>query len=109
MLRLWLIKNDCNVSWEYFDNLPENKTLPDNDGNLMLPYFSTESTPVFFNPKVKYNFCVEKNDTETKIRAILESQAINYEITFKLTGRNIYSHQSYGRSIKLHTIPTNTG
>jgi len=74
------IKKDCNVSWEYFDSLPENKTLPGNEGNLMLPYFSTESTPVVLNPKVKYNFCADEADSETKIRCILESQALSMKL-----------------------------
>lgn len=74
------VKKDCEVSWGYFDTLPENKTTPGNDGNLMLPYFSTESTPVVLNPEVKYNFCVEKADSETKIRCILESQALSMRL-----------------------------
>lgn len=74
------IKKDCNVSWEYFDSLPENKSLPGNNGNLMLPYFSTESTPVVLTPKVKYNFCAQKTDSETKIRCILESQALTMKL-----------------------------
>jgi len=74
------VKKDCNVSWEYFDSLPENKTLPGNKGNLMLPYFSTESTPVVLNPEVKYNFFTDKADSETKIRCILESQALSMRL-----------------------------
>ncbi len=74
------IKKDCSVSWEYFDSLPENKTLPGNDGKLMLPYFSTESTPVVLNPEVKYNFSPEKADSESKIRCILESQALSMRL-----------------------------
>ncbi|MBU8902101.1 MAG: hypothetical protein KOO69_05125 [Victivallales bacterium] len=74
------IKKDCAVAWEYFDSLPENKTVPGNDGNLMLPYFSTESTPVVLNPEVKYNFCADKADSETKIRCILESQALSMRL-----------------------------
>ena len=74
------VKKACNVSWEYFDSLPESKTIPGNDGNLMLPYFSTESTPVVLNPEVKYNFCIDKVDSETKIRCILESQALSMRL-----------------------------
>ena len=74
------IKNYCNVSWEYFGTLPENKTIPGNDGALMLPYFSMESTPLVLNPQVKYNFCIEKADSETKIRCILESQALSMRL-----------------------------
>ena len=74
------VKKDCGVSWEYFDSLPENKTLPANDGKLMLPYFSTETTPVVLNPKIKYNFCADKADSETKIRCILESQALSMRL-----------------------------
>ena len=74
------VKKDCDVTWEYFDSLPENKTAPGNDGKLMLPYFSTESTPVALNPEVKYNFCAEETDAETKIRCLLESQALSMRL-----------------------------
>jgi len=74
------IKEDCDVEWEYFDSLPENKTTAGNDGKLMLPYFSTESTPVVLNPEVKYNFCADKADSETKIRCLLESQALSMRL-----------------------------
>ena len=74
------VKKACNVEWEYFDSLPENKTVPGNDGKLMLPYFSTESTPVVLNPEVKYNFSAEDADAETKIRCLLESQALSMRL-----------------------------
>jgi xylulokinase len=74
------VKKDCDVSWKYFDSLPENKTIPGNNGNLMLPYFSSESTPLVLNPGVKYNFCADKADSETKIRCILESQALSMRL-----------------------------
>jgi len=74
------VKKDCNVSWEYFDSLPENKTIPGNDDNLMLPYFSPESTPIVLNPEVKYNFCADEADSEVKIRCILESQALSMRL-----------------------------
>lgn len=78
------VKTACNISWEYFDSLPENSTRPGNQGNLMLPYFSTESTPVVLHPQVKYAgsaaFCAGKADTETKVRCILESQALSMRL-----------------------------
>ena len=74
------VKKDCDVSWKYFDSLPENKTLPGNDGKLMLPYFSSENTPLVLEPGVKYNFSYEKADSETKIRCILESQALSMRL-----------------------------
>ncbi len=78
------VKKDCNISWEYFDSLPENKTIPGNKGNLMLPYFSAESTPVILKPEVKYHgtaeFCAGEADSEVKIRCILESQALTMRL-----------------------------
>lgn len=74
------IKKACEVSWEYFGSLPENKTRPGNAGNLLLPYFSPESTPLVLEPGAKYNFCADKADPETRIRAILESQALTMKL-----------------------------
>ena len=74
------IKEACDVSWEYFDFLPENKTLPGNNGKLMLPYFSSENTPLVSKPGVKYNFIADEVDSETKIRCILESQALTMKL-----------------------------
>ncbi len=74
------VKEACGVSWEYFDSLPENKTLAGNDGKLMLPYFSSENTPLVSTPGVKYNFDADNADSETKIRCILESQALSMKL-----------------------------
>lgn len=74
------VKEACGVSWKYFDSLPENQTLPGNDGKLMLPYFSSENTPLVSKPGVKYNFSADKADSETKIRCIFESQALSMKL-----------------------------
>jgi len=74
------VKEACGVPWEYFDSLPENKTLPGNDGKLMLPYFSSENTPLVSTPGIKYNFSANDTDPETQIRCILESQALSMKL-----------------------------
>jgi xylulokinase len=74
------VKKTCSVSWEYFDSLPEHKTQAGNSGKLMLPYFSPESTPLVLEPGAKYNFCADQADPETRIRAILESQALTMKL-----------------------------
>jgi xylulokinase len=80
------VKNDCAVSWKYFDSLPENKTLPGNSGKLMLPYFSSENTPLVLKPQIKYNFCADKADSETRIRCLLESQALSMKLHSRWMG-----------------------
>ena len=74
------VKEICGVSWDYFDSLPENKTLPGNNGKLMLPYFSSENTPLVSTSGVKYNFKADNADSETRIRCILESQALSMKL-----------------------------
>lgn len=78
------VKNDTGVTWKYFDSLPDCKTKAGNCGNLMLPYFSAESTPLVLEPAVKYSgspeFCCGKVEAEVKIRAILESQALSMKL-----------------------------
>jgi xylulokinase len=77
------VKEECQASWEEFNSLPL-KTPAGNSGNMMLPYFSPESTPLVLNPEIKYSgdkeFCSGASAPESKIRAILESQALTMKL-----------------------------
>ncbi len=66
------IKKECDVSWEEFDITSFEKTEAGNNGNIMLPYFVPEMTPLVNEKKVKY--LKDTNSNYEKIRAIIESQ-----------------------------------
>ncbi|MDD5729186.1 MAG: FGGY family carbohydrate kinase [Victivallales bacterium] len=77
------VRTECSVSWEEFD-VAAAAVSPGNNGNLMLPYFTAESTPLVLCPGVKYQgsreFCSGQAPVPVKIRAILESQALTMKL-----------------------------
>lgn len=85
------VKAECNVSWHDFDHLAE-LSIPGNHGNLLLPYFAAESTPLALTPGVKYHgseeFCSGRSDNSVKIRAILESQALTMKLHSRWIGED---------------------
>jgi xylulokinase len=85
------IRETCNVSWSGFDQLAE-LAPPGNHGNLMLPYFTVESTPLVLSPGVKYHgseeFCSGRSNNSVKIRAILESQALTMKLHSRWIGED---------------------
>ncbi len=78
------VRDMCGVDWDYFDSQACGQTKPGNDGNMMLPYFTPESTPPVFVPKVIYKgseeFCSGRASAPVMIRAILESQALTMRL-----------------------------
>lgn len=85
------IKDECGISWSEFDKLAI-LSPPGNNGNLMLPYFSPESTPLVLECGAKYHgtndFCAKIANSSTKIRAILESQALSMKLHSLWVGKN---------------------
>ena len=71
------------MSWEAFSNAILGMTLPGNNGNLMLPYFVPEITPVILAPEVKLSgtasFC-DWRDPAALARAIVEAQALSMKL-----------------------------
>lgn len=78
------VRDMCQVDWNFFDNEACKLTPPGNSGNMLLPYFTSETTPPIFVPKVVYkgsdDFVNGKADAGTMIRAILESQALSMRL-----------------------------
>lgn len=82
------IKEECNVSWHDFDRLAELAPVG-NPGNLMLPYFVAESTPLVLTPGVKHHTSRQFSvDNSVKIRGILESQALSMKLHSHWIGEN---------------------
>ncbi|MHB9138768.1 MAG: xylulokinase [Victivallaceae bacterium] len=85
------IKQECNVSWDDFDRLTK-LVPPGNCGNLLLPYFVAESTPLVLTSGVKYHgseeFSSGQSDSSVRIRAILESQALSMKLHSRWIGED---------------------
>jgi len=75
------VKEETGVSWDEFDNKSFEITSPGNNGNMMLPYFVPESTPLVPEAGIKLSgdqdFCNGDSETAVKVRAIVESQALS--------------------------------
>lgn len=78
------VKDEAGVDWKFFDVTAFEETPPANNGNLMLPYFVPEITPVILEPKVvlsgRESFRVGNGAPAEKIRAIVESQALSMKL-----------------------------
>jgi len=78
------IKNKFHLNWEKFSEILE-KSLPGNNGKLMLPYFFPEIVPHVLEPKV-YRFGFDENDIEGNIRGIIEAQFLSMRLHSKWIG-----------------------
>ena len=101
------IKAECNVSWHDFDHLA-GLAPSGNHGNLMLPYFTAESTPLVLTPGVKYHgseeFCSGRSDNSVKIRAILESQALTMKLHSRWIGEDFKRIRITGGASECHSF-----
>jgi xylulokinase len=83
------VREKCRISWSDFDRAVE-LVPPGNNGNLLLPYFTAESTPLILAPAVKYHgtkdFCSGTCAVPVMTRAILESQALTMKLHSRWIG-----------------------
>lgn len=74
------VKEQCGVDWKSFDNTAFEETPAGNGGNMMLPYFEPEITPLVMQAGVRRRgedaFCREEAPAAVVIRAVVESQAL---------------------------------
>ncbi len=77
------VKDGCGADWNDFEKALSEST-PGNDGNMMLPYFVPETTPLVLKAAVRYSgtpaFCKGKAPASVKIRAVVESQALSMKL-----------------------------
>jgi xylulokinase len=78
------IKDDVGVDWKWFDNDAFELTIPGNNGNMILPYFVPETTPLTLEPKVARHgteqFCSGNGSAAENIRAVVEAQIMNIKL-----------------------------
>ncbi len=74
------VKNDCGVDWEFFGTTAFRETAAGNRGNLMLPWFVPEITPLVLQAGVRLkgepDFVAGRAPPAVRIRAVVEAQAL---------------------------------
>jgi xylulokinase len=74
------VKDECGADWDYFGGAACAETAPGNGGNIMLPYFAPEITPLSTASGAQYTgpaFASGRASSAVKIRAVLEAQALS--------------------------------
>lgn len=77
------VKTDCNADWDDFDKIGCDMTEAGNNGNIMLPYFIPEITPLVMDSGVQRHgneSFMNGSDTSAQIRAVMEAQAISMKL-----------------------------
>ncbi len=83
------VKDECVADWDAFEKaLSESK--PGNGGNIMLPYFVPEITPLVLKEGARYSgtddFRSGKSPSSVKIRAVVESQVLSMKLHSRWIG-----------------------
>ena len=78
------VKDECGVDWSYFDKRAFADTPAGNNGNMMLPYYVPEITPLVLKAGVRLKgepgFASGKGAKDQKIRAVVESQMLSMRL-----------------------------
>ncbi len=98
------VKDECGVDWAYFDRTAFAETAPGNDGNMMLPYFESEITPLVLEPGVRYEgsaaFCAGTAASASRIRAVVEAQALSMRLHSEWIGADFSTVRVTGGASK---------
>ncbi len=70
------VRRELGVDWLFFDETAFELTSPGNQGQLALPWFEAEITPPALQPGLRANFDFTAAPPETRIRAVIEAQAL---------------------------------
>jgi xylulokinase len=83
------VKDECGADWDAFERA-FSETRPGNGGNIMLPYFVPEITPLVLKAGARYSgaedFCGGNAPAAVKIRAVVESQVLSMKLHSKWIG-----------------------
>ena len=83
------VKDECGADWDAFERaFPESR--PGNGGNIMLPYFVPEITPLVLKAGARYSgtedFISGKAPSSVKIRAVVEAQVLSMKLHSRWIG-----------------------
>lgn len=77
------VRKQYDLSWQEFDSCAFELTQPGNAGNIMLPYFTPEITPLVLNsgPVFEGNSMFKaQKDAAAAVRALVEAQAMTMRL-----------------------------
>lgn len=77
------VAEELGLDWDAFSQAILQDSRPGNDGNLMLPYFTSETTPKLSNPQPRYfgnDDFVNGTAKAARARAIVEAQALSMKL-----------------------------
>jgi xylulokinase len=77
------VKEEFNLSWKEFDLDSFTSTVPGNNGNMMVPFYFPETTPLVLEPRVEFkgeNDFTNRQSSAKAVRAIVEAQISNMKI-----------------------------
>ncbi|OGV45581.1 MAG: hypothetical protein A2017_12260 [Lentisphaerae bacterium GWF2_44_16] len=77
------VRAEYGLEWKDVEDILKNKSIPGNGGNMMLPYFTSEITPLVLKPGPRFKGKeIEKSHPEAgvKIRAVMEGQALSMRL-----------------------------
>ena len=70
------VRQGAGVDWAFFDNGAFEQTQAGNDGQLALPWFEAEITPLVLKPGLRANFDFRAADPAVQVRAAVEAQVL---------------------------------
>ena len=76
------VKEEFNLSWKEFDDSLA-AGIPANNGNMMVPFYFPETTPLVLEPRVEFKGeedFVNRKSSAKAVRAIIEAQISNMKI-----------------------------
>lgn len=86
------VKKEFNLEWKEFDIDAFESTIPGNDGNMMVPFYFPETTPLILEPRVEFrgdDEFINRQHAAKAVRAIVESQISNMKINSAWTKVNL--------------------
>ncbi len=70
------VRKIAGVDWSFFDNSAFEKSPSGNNGQLALPWFEAEITPLVLQPGMRANFDFKSAEPAVQVRAVVEAQAL---------------------------------
>ncbi|HCE43338.1 MAG TPA: carbohydrate kinase [Lentisphaeria bacterium] len=85
------VKDECGADWDAFEKA-FSESKPGNGGNMMLPYFVPETTPLVLKEGAHFSgtpdFCKGRAPAAVMIRAVVESQILSMKLHSKWIGQD---------------------
>lgn len=101
------VKEEFNLEWKQFDVASFAATPPGNNGNMMVPFYFPETTPLVLEPRIEFSGeddFVNRLNSAKAVRALVESQISNMKINSSWTNINLKKIKVTGGASKGNEI-----